>query len=872
MAVQKREFEGVEHIDAVRLSTRRERRKGLIEKLRDNHNEPGEVLKPYITMAVLALLLSWAPFWPELLLVLTVFMALGFGVYKNRRLWEAPYRVPEFLGRAGYKDSSTGQPGNGVIYHGIGRGAYAGQEIWSAARDIQTHRMVIGTTGSGKSEEIFGLVFNALALNSGAIMVDGKASADTLNSIKKIARLYGRDEEFLVLNFMMGSKDFYGQSEVKLTNTFNPFAMGSSDQKSTLMETFIPQAEGSNSVFTQRALQLNKALARPLSFLQGRGYVDYNPRLLTEFFQLNNVENLVWFGRFRDKHGRVVDLPNEGKHDDFVRLKQACASLQQVLMDLPGYSQVMPKEPPPLIDADDHKIATALLAGEKAVEKLSNDMITSYKRLAGGSSSEGDKNQSAESTRAEVYRQWGYMTMSLSEPAALLTYSYGHVFNAEVGEINMNDVFLNRRIVYVMIPSLEKAPPSTAALGKITVAAVKQVLGNLLHRPLEGHRRRILDASPSKSQMPYPLIFDEYGYYVVEGFSVAAAQARSFGVSCTFGLQTPTSLEKASKQEADETLINTTMRHVGKLAANEDSEAFKIVRGWGGKKLTSMTRSLKVDHRAAFKTTSLSDEIVYEEEDIIKYSDIQGQESGQFHFIVGTNTREKGIIRGESRVVRYKAFYTGPVPEVVEWRLNHFAPVKTRDEASIEAIRQKDAQQRLLREANANEIRDWSRNQADDGLRYEDHLGGDTIATLVRDLAVALAELVDDPGTKPGASATIDDYAAYLSQLLETPGLVSDQLLNDALSWVISSQDRAHGELRARTEIGELERDLKQHFKQVVASWAADIDPAQHNLILDAFGVLVETPIKEARDHAILHRRVQSRVSDAAAAVAAAAE
>ncbi|MDX4076679.1 hypothetical protein SDB63_24680, partial [Brucella sp. NBRC 113783] len=413
----------------------------------------------------------------------------------------------------------------------------------------------------------------------------------------------------------------------------------------------------------------------------------------------------------------------------------------------------------------------------------------------------------------------------LSEPAALLTYSYGHVFNAEVGEINMNDVFLNRRIVYVMIPSLEKAPPSTAALGKITVAAVKQVLGNLLHRPLEGHRRRILDASPSKSQMPYPLIFDEYGYYVVEGFSVAAAQARSFGVSCTFGLQTPTSLEKASKQEADETLINTTMRHVGKLAANEDSEAFKIVRGWGGKKLTSMTRSLKVDHRAAFKTTSLSDEIVYEEEDIIKYSDIQGQESGQFHFIVGTNTREKGIIRGESRVVRYKAFYTGPVPEVVEWRLNHFVPVKTRDEASIEAIRQKDAQQRLLREANANEIRDWSRNQADDGLRYEDHLGGDTIATLVRDLAVALAELVDDPGTKPGASATIDDYAAYLSQLLETPGLVSDQLLNDALSWVISSQDRAHGELRARTEIGELERDLKQHFKQVVASWAADIDP-----------------------------------------------
>lgn len=93
MAVQKREFEGVEHIDAVRLSTRRERRKGLIEKLRDNHNEPGEVLKPYITMAVLALLLSWAPFWPELLLVLTVFMALGFPEGTAIGRWEEMART-----------------------------------------------------------------------------------------------------------------------------------------------------------------------------------------------------------------------------------------------------------------------------------------------------------------------------------------------------------------------------------------------------------------------------------------------------------------------------------------------------------------------------------------------------------------------------------------------------------------------------------------------------------------------------------------------------------------------------------------------------------------------------------------------------------
>lgn len=872
VAGRKREFEGVEHIDVVRLSARRERRKDLFEKIRDAHNDPAEVIKPYLGLAALALVLSWAPFFPELIAVVAVFLALSQGSY-GRRLWDAPYRVPMMLGRKGFKDKSTGQPGTGVIYHGIGRGAYAGQEVWSAARDIQTHRMVVGTTGSGKSEEIFGLVFNALALNSGAIMVDGKASAETMNSIKKISRLYGRDEDFLVLCFMMGAKDYYGHSEVKLTNTFNPFSMGSSDQKSTLMETFIPPAEGSNSVFSQRAMQLNKALPRPLTFLQERGYVDYNPRLLTEFFQLNNVENLVWFGRFRDKHGRVVDLPGEGRHKDFLLLKQACASLEQVLMDLPGYSQVMPKEPPPMIDANDAKIGSALLAGEKAIENLSREMIESYRQLVAGSGG-GDKqqqqNQSAEASRAEVYRQWGYMTMSLSEPAAMLTYSFGHVFNTEVGEINMSDVFLNRRIVFVMIPSLEKAPPSTAALGKITVAAVKQVLGNLLHKPLEGDRRKIVDASPSKSQMPYPLIFDEYGYYVVEGFSVAAAQARSFGVSCTFGLQTPDSLEKASKAEASETIQNTTLRHIGRFLGGEESDTFRTIRGWGGKQLTPVTRALKVDHRAAFKSTQLSDEISYEEEDVIKYPDISGQQDGQFHLVVGTQTREGGLRRGESRTIRYMAFYTGNVPEVSEWRLNHFVPVKPRDAASIEAIRRRDAQEKLLAETDATEIKVWSLEQADLLCRYMDHHDGDAIAKLFRDVVVMLASVVDDrlfaETGRPMADWTIEQYAQALKVLLES-GKVEAVQLDAAILESLRSLDVSSGEVSINRDIDMLEEALTKRYGDVLSKWG--MSNADQALAASAFSVLIDPPLKQARRFALRNNAIRRSALKAASALAA---
>jgi intracellular multiplication protein IcmO len=869
MAKRTREFEGVEHTDVIRLASRRERRKSLSEWVKDCHNDPADVLKPYLGLAVIAVLLSWAPFWPELLAIGSVFLALSQGSYA-RKLWDAPFRVPITLGRRGFKDKSTGAPGNGIIYHGVGRGAYAGQEVWSSAKDIQTHRMVIGMTGSGKSEEIFGLIFNALCLNSGSIMVDGKASADTLNSYKKIVRLFGRDEDFLCLCFMMGAKDFYGHSEVKLTNTFNPFSMGSSDQKSTLMETFIPPAEGSNSVFSQRAMQLNKALPRPLTFLQERGYVDYNPRLLTEFFQLNNVENLVWFGRFRDKHGRVVSLPEEGKHKDWLLLKQACASLEQVLMDLPGYSQVMPKEPPPMIDSNDTRIANALLSGENEVETLSREMVENYRKMASSGGGGGDQNQAAETSRAEVYRQWGYMTMSLSEPAAMLTYSFGHVFNAEVGEINMSDVFLNRRLVFVMIPSLEKAPPSTAALGKITVAAVKQVLGNLLHKPLEGDRRSIVDASPSNSLMPYPLIFDEYGYYVVEGFSVAAAQARSFGVSCTFGMQTPDSLEKASPQEASETIQNTTLRHVGRFVGGEESQTFKTIRGWGSKVMTPVSRGMKVDHRAAFKTTRLSDEVSYEEEDVIKYADVAGQENGQFHMIVGTQTREGNIRRAESRTIRYTAFYTGGVPEVTEWRLNHFVAVKSRDAGSIEAIRKRDRQERMLEALSGETIKDWSLSQADPTRTYLDHKDRDGIAVLLRDVLTTLSSVVRDERfrrSKPTPQTPIEVISATLKDMLES-GLVSQGQIDAAIMESLAALDSSSGAISVNREIDQLEDVLKKRYAESISG--AGLTVVENDLALAAFGVLIDHPIRVARRTALRNNSIKTATLNTGALLAAA--
>jgi len=60
-------------------------------------------------------------------------------------------------------------------------------------------------------------------------------------------------------------------------------------------------------------------------------------------------------------------------------------------------------------------------------------------------------------------------------------------------------------------------------------------------------------------------IFDEYGYYAVEGFAVVPAQARSLGFSAIFAGQDLPAFQKASKEEALSIGANTNIKVCMKL-------------------------------------------------------------------------------------------------------------------------------------------------------------------------------------------------------------------------------------------------------------------------------------------------------------------
>ena len=162
--------------------------------------------------------------------------------------------------------------------------------------------------------------------------------------------------------------------------------------------------------------------------------------------------------------------------------------------------------------------------------------------------------------------------MQLTKAINDLTFNYGHIFGVEHGgDIDIFDVVLNRRILTVPLPALERSPDSLKMLGKLIIGSIKQMMAGSLGNKMEGLRRAIIDARPTNATTSFKLFLDEWGYIVIVGASVLPAQARSLNFSITFGAQTFEDIERGSKEEAAATWGNTTVKAIGRTTSGAES-------------------------------------------------------------------------------------------------------------------------------------------------------------------------------------------------------------------------------------------------------------------------------------------------------------
>lgn len=395
-------------------------------------------------------------------------MALFYSLYVKvnpKKVYDFPYRVPQTAKLVDGSSSRKGL-GNGITF--LGREISSKLEIWSGNSDLRTHMLVLGTTGSGKTEFLLGLVYNALVQNSGFIYTDGKGSVDLWENVFRLARYLGREEDLLLISFLTSGRDFLEKQVDRTTNTMNPFALGSSGMLIELIIALMDDSGGGGDMWKGRAIAFISGLTRALCYLRDKGYFLLDANTFVQYFELPIIERMVW-----DK--TIV------------------------------------------IDGQDKVINEALF--EKVLEPLKSFILTlpGYKR-----ESKGNQEQ-------KTVEQHGFIVMQLTRLFGDMSFTYGYLFQTPLGEVDMFDVVINRRILVVLLPALERAPDSLRMLGKIIVGAIKQMMAGCLGNRVEGMVREIVKARPTNAPVPFYVVLDEYGYYAVLGFAVAPAQARSLG-------------------------------------------------------------------------------------------------------------------------------------------------------------------------------------------------------------------------------------------------------------------------------------------------------------------------------------------------------
>lgn len=711
MATNDKVLRGVSKKQKVNIQSRRDDVRTFWQRLDDRCATPAGTVRVFLLLAVAALLLSWAPFLPEVIFAMAIMVYVRCYSLKSRK-WEGPFRLPARLNKVmGRKiiDSSTKKAAAGNIFAGMDEETK--QQVWVSSEDINTHTLMIGTTRSGKTENIMGQACGLLALGSGVLVVDGKASVNTYDSLYKISRMLGREEDLMVIDYLTGGRDIQGPQKHKRSHGYNPLGFGGSSQMSETMVSLMDTGDGAD-MWAGRAIAFMEAIMAPLAFLSDRGHILLNPSVLADYFLLSNIENLCWFGVFKDLNGKFVDLQTDHPQD-WISLQQRLDALRRYLENLPSYPMSKPTKPVRHAHMD-----TATF----------NKLEQNYRDAGGG---EDDKGQRGEQSRQKVEEQHGYITMQLVRAVVNLSFNYGYIYNNDISEISFRDVVLNRRSLVVLLPAMEKSPENLEQLGKLTILSLKSVLGSLLDSDAEGRKREIIDANPSRSKIPFGTVLDEIGYYIVKGLSVIPAQARSLGVAVTFGTQDIPSLMKASEAEGKAILDNTAIKFFGRLTSAQDSDTAKVAVDIGGKVHVQTSKDMDFRQDAVAPRLKLGTSSSLEEVSQIDYQDLVHQENGQFHMVTGTkNVDRRGREVGGARVIRMLAFYTGGVPSVEEWRRNPFAPVKPISPSDGPYIRQ---QELIRREAKIGERRTAEALSAGAGELGElvDKVGNDIIARAV---------------------------------------------------------------------------------------------------------------------------------------------
>ncbi len=567
--------------------------------------------KPAVLSGVLAVLCITAFLVPSItdILILTVIVLGLIGAMRTSVL---PFRMPKHANVPDHNDLNpgTGKPkkSSGIYFFGNNKKGN-NEELWFTNEDMRTHVLIFGSTGSGKTETLVSISFNALIHSSGFIYVDGKGDNSLFAKVFSMVRFMGREDDLLLINFMTGARDISGPQEKRISNTMNPFTSGSSSMLSNLVVSMMDSSSGSGDgdMWKGRAIAFVEALMKVLVTMRDAGHILLDAAIIRSYFGLDRVEAIVQDRTFIRENEYNISL--EGLPEEILE------PMKIYLYTLPGYNK------------------------DKKGQQVS-----------------------------QVFEQHGFITMQLVRVFSSLADTYGHIMRTNLAEVDLKDVVLNRRILVVLLPALEKSPDELSNLGKVIISTLKVMMASGLGDEVEGRYQDLILKKPTNSETPFLCVLDEYGYYAVKGFAVVPAQARSLGFSVIFAGQDLPAFQKASKEEAASIGANTNIKICMKL--EDPQETWDFFNKTAGESYVTQVDSFSASGGSVTNSYLDSRSAKLEKRGRIDLLDLKEQREGEFHIFF------------KSKIIRGRSFYANPAP-VKQMRLNQFLKIEVPSDADL---------------------------------------------------------------------------------------------------------------------------------------------------------------------------------------------
>lgn len=564
----------------------------------------GEILSHQgVTIGVIAVTLIGSLIHPGLsYLLLPVALIWWAAVTGNVDRQVLPLFLPAEANCVDYNNPNPGncrgfQLSKGMIF--LGNSVRDAKEIWATSDFIRRHLLIFGTTGAGKTQLLMGLFTNFLAIGSGIIFSDAKGTTETLSVGYRIARRFGRDGDFLIMNYSTGGTTIRSGARDRRTNTMNFCAFANGDQITQIWNGFLPKSSGENQMFQDKAVAMISNVTPALVDL-------------------------------RDLHGHTLNV------DKFADYVSNLRNIMNLALDRDG---MLP-------------------------ERTREDLRRYLSNLGDFDTKQWLENPDKYQPGKEAMRMFGYASQYFTRALSSLSQTYGHIYRGAVGEVDYKDVVTRRRIVYIVLPAMEKAPTELQNIAKINLNNIRGAIALTFGDKVEGYGRDTIDNLPSSAETPMSISLDEYGYQTTEGFAITGAQARGANFSITYTAQDFSNLEIGDKTEAEAIFGNATpiygliknTRGTGERATGQAGEA-DIAVHQSLERLGSVVKSFNSADTAHITRRAR-----------IEAHDLFTLKTGHFYMIAGTG----------DHIIHFAAFAPAP-PRSDYMRVNRFLPIVLQD-------------------------------------------------------------------------------------------------------------------------------------------------------------------------------------------------